>query len=354
MRYFLLPLLFVAPLAHAYDLKLPELDWPAGQAAVETFKADFAAWEKEPGFFEKPAEEPAWPCAVPEETRYKAAALITALPEFEAKSAKMMRKYSREAGMDPASLAKAMNKYEDVQIVPLRANCKSGKLDGEVEVLALYSTVSEFNNTTLFKERHINSKTINRTRQAQRVVTQFSAGSFKALTRSTGRLFTTNETTYDDAEYAAMLKNSSSMATSNAITADMQKRPVLLFLYPGSQTSFTITQEPKISAGLFGVNSEFKDKLRATFIRPVSEDGDERLLYENGVMTMRSQTKGGKMHGDMITWIPNYLKTSNLRLDQMPNMERARIVEINGVEMIENRQCFIDGVMTKTTDCPSR
>lgn len=356
MRHFLLPLLLAAPLAQAYDLKFPEPDWPAGQAAVETFKADFAAWEKDPNFFELPAEEPAWPCAVSEESRYKAAGLLMALPEFAAKTAKMTRKHFRELGMDPGSADKAMAKYEDVKIVPLSGNCKAGKLDGEVEVLVQYVTVAEFNNTMPFKERHINSKTINRSRFTQRVVSQFAAGNFKTMQRSIGKMLMNSETTYDDAEFTAMIKNSSSLAASNAITEEMRKRPLLMFIYPvkGSQATFTLSQEPKISAGLFGVNSEFKDKLRVSFTRPLSDDSDEMLSYENGVMSMRSRMKGGKMHGDLITWTPNYLKAANMRLDQMPNMERARIVEINGVEMIENRQCYIDGVQTKTTDCPAR
>lgn len=356
MRHFLLPLLLVAPLAQAYELKFPEPDWPAGQAAVETFKADFAAWEKDPNFFELPAAEPAWPCAVSEENRYKAAGLSMALPDFAAKMAKMTRKHFRELGMDPAAADKAMAKYEEVKIVPLRGSCKAGKLDGDVEVLVQYLAVSEFNNTTPFKERYVNSKTVNRSRFTQRVVSQFAAGNFKTMQRSIGKMQMNSETTYDDAEFNAMVKNSSSMATSNAITDEMRKRPMLMFIYPqqGNHATFNVSQEPKISSGLFGVNADFKDKLRVYFTRPTGDDTDDFIGYEDGVMNMRSPRRGGKMHGDMVTWTPNYLKASNLRIDQMPNMERARIVEINGVEMIENRQCHINGVPTKTTDCPTR
>jgi hypothetical protein len=41
-----------------------------------------------------------------------------------------------------------------------------------------------------------------------------------------------------------------------------------------------------------------------------------------------------------------------MRLDQMPGMERARLVTVNGVEMLETRNCFIEGVMTKALVCP--
>lgn len=355
MHRLLLALLFVVPHANAYDLKLPSPDWEAAQVAVRAFQADLAAWEKEAAFFDFPAIEPAWPCNVGTDERYQAAGLMMALPDFAAKQAKLTRKHFRELGMD-AEPAKKIGKYEDIRILPLRAACKAGKLDGEVEVLAQYVMVSQFENTVPFKERYINSKTTSRMSHTQRVVSRFEGGVFKGMVRTIGKMFSSTETVYDDAEFNSLMKNSSSMAASAALTADIQKRPTITFSYggKGNFASFSVSQEPVISAGLLGVNADFKDKLRVFFSRPTGDDTDEFISYENGLLSMRSPRRGGKMHGEMVTWSPNYLKASGLRLDQMPNMERAKIVEIDGVELIENRQCFIDGVLTKTTDCPAR
>lgn len=355
MHRLLLALLFVVSHANAYDLKLPSPDWEAAQVAVRTFQADLAAWEKEAAFFDFPATEPAWPCNVGTDERYQAAGLMMALPDFAAKQAKLTRKHFRELGMD-AEPVKKIGKYEDIRILPLRAACKAGKLDGEVEVLAQYVMVSQFENTVPFKERYINSKTTSRMSHTQRVVSRFEGGVFKGMVRTIGKMFSNTETVYDDAEFNSLMKSNSSMVASAALTADIQKRPTITFSYvgKGNFASFSISQEPVISAGLLGVNADFKDKLRVFFSRPTGDDTDEFISYENGLLSMRSPRRGGKMHGEMVTWSPNYLKASGLRLDQMPNMERARIVEINGVELIENRQCFIDGVLTKTTDCPAR
>lgn len=338
--------------AQGADLSYPTPDWEAGKAAVQRFAADYAQWEKDPQFFEAPAVSPPWPCEVPDDTLYPAVGLTMALPDGAARIAKMTRKAFREQGMDPDAASKATMKYDNIQIIPLRVTCKEGKIDGETDLLVSYDTRSEFNNTMPFKGRRVTTTTINRIRWTQRASPRFQAGTLIGNDRTIGRMYSSAESSYDDAEFGEMMKSANS---ASGIVAEMQKKPLYTFSYSGKGgfTSFSISQEPKITGGLFGVSANFQTKLRSTLMRSLGDGRDEMVMYDNAQLSQRSPMKNGKAHGDQITWMPNYLKASNLRLDQVPGMERAKIVTINGVEMIEKHMCFIEGVLTQTAECPS-
>lgn len=339
--------------ACAEELKVPTLDFAEGKAAIQRFLSDYDAFAKDASFFDQPRTAAEWGCPVAQDQLYMAAGLFGALPDKAAATAKMTRKRFRELGMDPDAVSGALPKYEDVSMTPLKSACVAGKLDGEIEMLVSYVSRSEFSNPVTYKERQINVHTVNTNRNTSRVSANFKAGEFRGLNRTISRMFNSSESDYSDPEYAELLK--STMATSNKIVAEQQKHPMLMFMYPDPKnfSTFSLSREAKVSAGLFGVNADYPVKVRSNFKVVESEGREIYYSYENEVISQKMPMRNGKPHGDQTIWMANYLKASNLRLDQMPGMERARIVIVNGVELIEKRQCYIDGVMTQAVDCPS-
>lgn len=61
------------------------------------------------------------------------------MPEEAEKVRLMSRKALRDAVLDPNSAGKG-EEYKSLRITPLRAACKDGKLDGEVELLTEYES----------------------------------------------------------------------------------------------------------------------------------------------------------------------------------------------------------------------
>jgi hypothetical protein len=126
------------------------------------------------------------------------------------------------------------------------------------------------------------------------------------------------------------------------------------YMLPESDLSamFTVSMAPK--AGLFSMSWE--QQLMSTFSRGLLTQGaPSTVSYKNAALSSITQSPrmvNGKMHGEHITRSENYLKASGMRLDQVPGMEQARMVTVEGVEMIETRMCFIDGAIVKTTNCP--
>lgn len=348
----LLLALISAPVC-AEELKVPTVESPEGQAAIQRFLADYAMVVKDPAYFDAPATPPDWACPVAQDQQYMAAGLWGAIPEKLAAMSKQTRKHFRELGMDPDMAKGAMPKYEDIRIIPLKTACAGGKLEGDVELLVSFVSRTEFNTPVTFKERKVNNHIVNTSRQTNRVSAKFKAGELISQSRTISRMFFSTATDYDDAEYAALIK--SAMSTSNKIVDEQQKHPMLTFTYPDVKTfaSFSVSRQAKVSAGLFGVNAEYPLKVLSNF-KVVESDGREmHYTYSDTVINQKMPMRNGKAHGDQILYMDNYLKAANMRLDQVPGMERARIVTINGVELIEKRQCYIDGVMTQTTDCPT-
>ncbi len=109
---------------------------PEAQEYVKTFAADYERVSADPVYMDVPAKACEWPCELSETEKYKAFGLSMAVPEEMEKARKQMRKMFRESGMDPDSIA--LMKYENIRIIPITAQAKDGKLEGEADVQPLH------------------------------------------------------------------------------------------------------------------------------------------------------------------------------------------------------------------------
>lgn len=346
------PLLWLAlatlacPAQAAYDQ--PVLTEAPQVALQQRFQADLGKVEGDAGFF-TPVTGTAWPCEVSQLQQYQAAGVQIAIPEEREKIRKMSRKILRDSGFDAGQAGGGIPVYSNIVIHPVRANCKDGKLDGEVEVLASYETLLETVSTMPFNDKAVKMTSRFVATETHRSVTRFEAGEYKGPRTSIKRTFNRHSTTYDDAAVAKML--------SHAQPPEV-KDPNLIFNYPpeagrGLTGTFTVTTTPKFSAGLLGMNTKFERGVNTSFMEN-STDLMRMEIYTGAQLTTVSSTptRDGKPHGEQVMLIENYLKKNNLRMDQLPGMERARIVTYKGQEMIEQRMCFIEGEIVKTAVCP--
>ncbi|MEO8023578.1 hypothetical protein [Polaromonas sp.] len=347
-RRFLLGLAGMASFS-ALALDLPNPPQPEAQALVKRFQADYARIKADPNYFKPPAAPMAMPCDVPQRDLYQPLGLFLAIPEEAEKIRLMSRKQLRDMGMDPEAAAMP-TKYSNIRITPIKASCKDGKLDGETEFLVQFDTLMENINNMLIGEKKVKMTMRMQSQQASRHFQVFKDGKLQVteslvVTQQALR----NETLYDDAQMAQMMEKSK---------VPDAPEPQVVVLYTnfqaGQTTSFTVSMAPKITGGLFGVNVNFQQQLDSQFTTGLNGPVNKMTMYKNDKFFMSSETpmKNGTSHGEQVQVQENYLKASGMRLDQMPGMETARLVTVNGVEMLETRTCFIQGVLTKAMACP--
>ena len=344
MRVRAFPVLMLVSLpVFAYDYPVP--DHPNARALVERFKQDkalFAAAD----FFSAPAA-PAWPCNVPETTQYKLAGLIQAHPELRGEFEKEMRKHMRQHGLSSDMLPQTT--YSNVQIVPIKARCVGGALDGEYEFLVSYEKRDESTTKTQFGTDVVTGKTVItvKVQQRQRGVAQNGerAGEMTSFARHVVQI----ATTYDHPQMqAAMQKNNETLGLGAPTTTQI----VIYSLPDRSTATFSESEEKQVSGGLFGVSVTPTKVLMTTFMLPVDERRKQMTSYRGKQLVSRSGMKDDRPHGEQVMYMENYLKKLNLRLDQQPGMENAREVTIDGVDLIEKRTCMQNGMPMKISPCP--
>ena len=345
-----LPCLFVLGLASlpAFALEYPDPPNPAAKALVAQYKQDKALLDS-PDLFAVPNPAPQWPCAVPEIDQYKVANLDMAHPALKADIEKLGRKAIRAMGMATGSESKTT--YSDIRIVPLKAQCVNGKLHGEIELLAFYTIRTESPISFLMGEKVVNGNSVNTMKTTNRLRHTLNAGE---RTNGTYRMFMLMEmqqnSTFDDPQMAETMRK-----TNESIGGDkpMVTQTVSYAAEDGTRASFTESEEKKVSFGLFSPNIASVQALSSMFMHPIDEHRTRSENYKNKQLTSISTMKGFLQHGESITYMENYLKPLKLRLDQQPNMENAREVTIDGVDLIEQRKCFRNGAVIKTATCPN-
>ncbi|WP_341920188.1 hypothetical protein [Polaromonas sp. YR568] len=347
-RFYLLALACLGT-GPALALDLPNPAEPEAQALVKRFQADYARIKADPNFFKPPAAPVAMPCEVPQRDLYTPLGLFMAIPEEAEKIRLMSRKQLRDMGMDPDTAAKPMQ-YSNIRITPLKAACKDGKLEGDTDFLVQFDTLMENVNNMDLGTRKVKMTMKMGTQQASRYFLTFKDGKVQDGDRyHVTQLAMRNETLYDDAQMTqTMAKTKIPDAPEPQVTLNYMN------FGAGRMAMFTVSMAPKISAGLFGVNTSFQQQLDSHFTSGMNTPLQRMVMYKNDKVFMTSQTsmKNGKAHGEQVQTQENYLKASGMRLDQVPGMETARLVTVGGVEMIETRTCFIEGVLTKAQTCP--
>jgi hypothetical protein len=335
----------------AQALEFPNPSQPEAQALVKRFQADYARIKADPNYFKPPAAPMAMPCEVPQRELYTPLGLHMAIPEEAEKMRLMSRKLLRDMGMSLDAAAKPMPQYSNIRITPIKAACKSGKIDGEAEFLVQFDTLSEHVNDMNIGAKTVKMTMKSMTQQSNRYFLIFKDGKAEEGERfHASQTSIRNETLYDDAQMAAtMAKTKTPDAPEPQVSLNYQNHAV------GRMATFTVSMAPKFSAGLFGVNTSFQQQLDSHFLSGLRGDSMQRMeMYKNDKFFMTSETpmKNGVYHGEQVQVQENYLKASGMRLDQMPGMEKARLITVNGVEMLETRNCFIAGVLTKALTCP--
>lgn len=354
MRRFVLPMACLTLLGFASGpaaaLDFPNPPQPEAQALIKRFQADYARIKADPNYFKPPAAPMAMPCEVPQVDLYTPLGLYLAIPEEAEKIRLMGRKTLRDMGMDPDADAASGMKYSNIRIAPIKAACKNGKLDGETEFLVQFDTLMENVNTMDLGTKKVKMTMKMATQQVSRYFLSFKDG--KAVDGEkfhANQLVMRNETLYDDAQVTQ------NMAKSKVPDAP-EPQVSLTYMNPpaGRMTVFTVSMAPKFSASVFGMSTTFQQQLDSHFTTGINQSLYKLDMYKNDKLFMTSETpmKNDKYHGEQIQVQENYLKASGMRLDQMPGMERARLVTVNGVEMLETRNCYIAGVMTKVQTCP--
>jgi hypothetical protein len=332
----------------AYALDYPNPVDPVAKSLVAQYIQDKKANNFQT-MITAPNPIPAWPCEVSEEQQYGLAGLSAADPKKAAESEKSQRQSFRELGMSPQMIPKTS--YSNIQIIPLKAQCTNGKLAGELQLLVTYDYRVETHSTIASGTGVVNGSTVINTRTISRKYMDFTPGLTPTtkvvnLTQSTVQ----TDTHYDDAQMEAFQKKTNQqLGLSDPTTIQ-----IVSYSGPDGLTAqFSESSEKKASTGFFGVNITKVPSLDTTLTLPVDAHHQRTEAYKNDQLVSVMNMKDHKLHGESVTYMANYLKKLNMRLDQQPGMENARAVTINGVDLIETRICSQNGIAVKMSPCPA-
>ncbi len=322
---------------------LPTVDNPAAKEMIDQFVKDRALLQS-PDLFAMPNPVPAWPCDVPETERYKLAGLMMAHPELRRDIEKSTRKMMREMGIanSPGTT------YSNIQIIPLKAQCEAGKLEGELQILASYDSRMEIATTTPMGAEIVKGTSTTNMHFLVRSRRTMHAGAEQGMLTAFMETTTRTDTHYDNAQMEAQMQKSSKELGLNK---PVMSRSINYTSKEGIYASFTESKDKQVSGGLFGVSVKEVPSLLAMFMTPVDEHRRRTETYKDGKLLGVSWMKDNKPHGEQIIYSDNYLKKNGMRIDQMTNMENAREVTIDGVDLIETRNCYQNGVPIKTDKC---
>jgi hypothetical protein len=338
MRF--LYLLIVAAMATpAVALELPDPANADAKAMVAQYVKDKALIDS-PGLLVAPNPAPEWPCEFPEIERYKIAGLQMAHPELARDIEKATRKALRE--MSPGT-SMPTTTYSNVRFIPLKAQCQDGKLDGELQLLVSYDQRMETKSKTQLGEKVVNGVTAIISHNLIRIHASVKAGIGQGGQSRFSEITTTVETHYDDAQMGATAQKFAS------------KKPTVIrnTVYSngaGNTGTFSQIDDVQVSGGLFP-SVKTVPAMSTMFMVKIDEHRMRMESYKNKQLITISSIKDGKPHGEALMYMPNVYKKLNLRLDQQPNMQNARELTIDGVDMIETHNCFANGVQVKTATC---
>lgn len=319
----------------AFALDYPQPPEASARAAIERYKQDRPQLESG-SLFNVPNPLPSWPCAVPEIEQYRLAGLHMAHPELKADIDKAARKQLREQGMAANSMP--VTTYSNVRIIPLKAQCTAGKLAGEVQLLVFSSdqTVSKTTDANGTSTTTIDSDNVKLTQQV------LNTSAADTSSRSFSKIKVKISSRSDNAQMDAMMKKLGQQ--------DIEQEPSLSTTYIGAYGSVASFSEMVVKTpGMFGGKST--TSLNSSFTTIVDEHHAQMNTYTDAQLTMSMSTKDGVPHGEQVTYMDNFLKKSNLRMDQVPGMEGAEEVSINGVDLIVKRSCFQNGAPIKMSPC---
>lgn len=359
MRYSRLPialaLLGCSAAATAHQFPTPED--PRARALLERTQMDTAKLQALLAF-SKPAQQ-AWPCEAPLPYLYQPAGIVTALPEDQlpediktllAQQKRTMRQATRGNGMDPNSAP--VFTHGKIELIPIKAQCTDGKLDGPVEYYLSFETVTESNVEQFSPLSNKVEKTRNAvTDTAQTLISmsfkdgkpQPSAGS-----RTLRRGSVLSRTTFENP--AVQKSYEESMAKTGMLTRPMAMSSVVLGGADGVVT-FSLNDKPEVTGGLFGVNTTWSKQL-STMVMLLDGQRQTTYMYTEAqpLSIMRMNKETGTT--ESVTYMDNYLKKMGKKPGDMVGTDNLREIVLNGRDMLEMHTCMIDFKPVKIDPCP--
>jgi len=327
----------------ALALEFPDLKDPAERALIDKFTKDYALVNASPDFFKVPDAAPAWPCKVDDKTIYTAAGLIMAHPELSKDMNKKISKTLRESGFSREQAAMMNQQFLNVRILPLKAECKGDKLDGEVEVLATYDTLMETKN--------VGNSTKRTSQNTDRVLSQYMNGTRTVLQRRVAKSITKMEMHFDDPNVQAAVDKNNAQAGTDKPTEMvvfhyevMQDKPVSAYFYTSIEKTF--------SAGLFGVSSSETEVTNSTFTTTLPGDKTSMVMYKNKNVFSSMITNKQTGYTASVTYVEDSFKKNGLDFRTTPGFENAKAIVIDGKDMIEMHGCMKDMKPIKVATCP--
>jgi hypothetical protein len=331
----------------AMALDYPAVTDPWQKEMLQRFIKDQPKLESS-AFFDKPATAVALPCQVPEIDLYRVLGLNTVHPVLSAELDKKVSKLMRNAGGGAYELPKKT--YSNIQITPVKAQCANGKLNGELEFVVSYDELSESVTTTAHGTGTMKTTSITRMHQASRRFVTAVAGAPGETNTTFLKMTIRTEMHYDDPAMETFQRENDKKIGADKETTTL----MVIYAVPKAQSaSFSIMQMPVVSAGVFSPNIKYVPNLSSSFTSAIDATHSRMTSYQNKQLSLTGILRDGLMNGESVSYMDNYLKKNNLRIDQMPGMENTREVTINGVDLLEMRSCFQNNVVVKMSPCPS-
>jgi len=335
--------------------KFPTPEDPRARAVLERAGMDTARFDALLAFA-KPAPQ-AWACDAPIAYLYQPAGIVDAVPVDQLpadvkamleEGKRMMRKTFRAQGLDPASAM--VTTTSDIELIPISAPCKNGKLDGPVEYYLAFKQVMESNMETfspLSNKLEKNRTLI--TSHAEMVVRQaYDAGKPAHGVRIARRGTVTSRMTYENPQIQK------SMDDMQAKTGGLNRAsPQKMVTLSDEKTvaTFSLLEEPKVTGGVFGINAEWLYKLSTMVI--LNDPGIQvSYMYVDGQPLSMSRQNRETATTEMISYMDNFAKKMGKKISDMPGMENYREMVIGGRDVLEMRTCSIDFKPVKMDPCP--
>ncbi len=336
-------------------IQFPTPENPQARALLDRTQMDAAKLSAMLGFAKPAAQD--WPCAPPLSELYQVAGIAGALPEDQLapkvkaqmdESKRMMRKALRSSGMDPAMAP--VSTFSNIELIPVKAQCVDGKLDGPVEYYLSFtskmtSTMEQMSTLTNKVETNRNLMTDTVQMLIQRT---YQAGEPQPGVRSIRRGSIVSHMTFENPAMQKMMDDSLSKtgslnraSPSSSITFGAQDGVV----------AFTLNEEPKVTGGIFGINTAWTTKL-GTMVMLTGAKVNNTYMYSDAQPLNVSRRNTETSTTESVTFMENYVKKMGKKLADMPNMENYREVVMGGKDMLEMRSCMVDNKPVKLDPCP--
>lgn len=335
-----------------FALQLPTPEDPRARAALEEVGMTIPKFESLLKFARPAPSE--WPCKAELGYLYQQAGLWSALPldqlpdDLRAQRTdvnKMTRKMLRSMNFDPNSSGD--EKFSNIELIPIKAQCVDGKLDGPVEYYAKFDSVREITTEMLspLTNKLEKNRNVISTAAEVHIHTTFKAGKPKREgLESVRRATVITRMHFENPDMQKSHdKTVASMKPISSTMVQVQGK--------GGYVMFMPMDTAKVSSGFLGPKTTFENKMMTT-IMLMGEGIQDSFTYTDADLTSTMRTNPETKTTAMVSYMDNFLTALGKKLSEMPNMENYREVNIGGRNLLEMRSCTVNGAIVKMDPCP--